>query len=80
MKVPQFFRKFFGLSPIVGDAVSGSLDWSVTYSGTVVRTPTNSLFPYYIVEGVVSIVTDWSGTETKNESEIIVPASRINHA
>jgi hypothetical protein len=80
MKVSQFFRKFFGLSPIVGDSVSGSLDWSVSYSGVVVSTPTNCLFPCYIVKGAVSIITDWKGIETKKESEIIVPANRINHA
>ena len=69
MKAPIWIRKLFSPTPRVGDIVSGSIDFSVWFSGVVIERKDYPKFEtiYYKVDATVRTSTDWNGVVETRE-------------
>jgi len=71
-------KNFFGLTPGVGDKVTGYTDWSVQITGTI--TEIIPILNYAKVAGTVTISTDWNGIIEEQTDGDYVPISRLRFA
>ena len=74
MNIKLFFKKLFGLPPTVGDRVHGHICYGSTFSGTIVKDNSKSIFSHYVINGSTVYYKEWTWERVEEYDEkMIIP-------